>query len=52
MKTNENAKMTFTNLLPAKNRDEFREWLIKNHQTEKECWVVVKHGRPVDSETF
>lgn len=44
--------MTFTNFLPAKNRDEFREWLIKNHQSEKECWVVVKRGRPVDSETF
>lgn len=44
--------MTFTNLLPAKNRNEFREWLIKNHQSEKECWVVVKRGRPVDSETF
>ncbi|MDY2844015.1 MAG: hypothetical protein SOT81_08550 [Treponema sp.] len=28
--------MTFTNLLPAKNRDEFREWLIKNHQSEKD----------------
>lgn len=45
-------KMTFTNLLTAKNRGEFREWLIKNHQSEKECWVVVKRGRPVDSETF
>ena len=44
--------MTFTNLLPAKNRSEFREWLIKNHQSEKECWVVVKRGRPIDSETF
>lgn len=44
--------MTFENLLPAKTRDEFREWLIKNHQTEKECWVVVKRGRPVDSKTF
>ena len=45
-------RMTFTNLLTAKNRGEFREWLIKNHQSEKECWVVVKRGRPVDSETF
>ena len=45
-------RMTFTNLLSVKNRGEFREWLIKNHQTEKECWVVVKRGRPADSETF
>ncbi len=44
--------MTFTNLLPAKNRDEFHEWLIKNHQSEKECWVIVKRGRPIDNETF
>ena len=28
--------MTFKNLLPAKNRDEFREWLSKNHQSEKD----------------
>lgn len=40
------------NLLDAKNRNELRLWLEKNHKTEKECWVVVKRGRPKDDETF
>ena len=40
------------NLLEAKNRDELRQWLIMNHKTAKECWVVVKRGRPVDDDTF
>ena len=38
--------MDFKNLLPAKNRDELRQWLMKNHRKESECWVVVKRGRP------
>ncbi len=29
--------MEFTNLLDAKNRHELREWLINNHDKEKEC---------------
>lgn len=40
------------NLLKAKNRDELRQWLTKNHNTEKECWVVVKRGRPKNDGTF
>lgn len=40
------------NLLNAKNRDELRAWLEKYHQTEKECWVIVKRGRPKDDGTF
>ena len=40
------------NLLEAKNRDEFREWLNENHQTAKECRLAVKRGRPSDSVTF
>ena len=40
------------NLLEAKNRDELRQWLMDNHCTAKECWVVVKRGRPVDDGTF
>ena len=44
--------MDFKNLLPAKNRDELREWLLENYNKESECWVVVKRGRPVDDETF
>lgn len=44
--------MEVKNLLKAKNRDELREWLIKNHNIEKECWVEVKRGRPTDDGTF
>ena len=40
------------NLLDVKSRTELREWLIQNHKTEKECWVVVKRGRPTDNNTF
>lgn len=44
--------MELNHLLKAKNRDELREWLIDNHDKEKECWVTVKRGRPVDNGTF
>ena len=44
--------MEFKNLLDAKNRDELRQWLLKNHDKEPECWVVVKRGRPVEDGTF
>lgn len=44
--------MEFVNLLPAKNRDELRAWFMDNYDKEKECWVVVKRGRPVDNGTF
>lgn len=40
------------NLLNAKNRDELRVWLEKYHKSEKECWVVVKRGRPKNDGTF
>ena len=41
--------MEIHNLLDVKSRTELREWLIHNHKTEKECWVVVKRGRPMDA---
>lgn len=44
--------MTFHNLLTATNREELRLWLIQNHATESECWVLVKRGRPADDNTF
>lgn len=44
--------MEFKNLLDAKSRGELRQWLLKNHDKEPECWVVVKRGRPVDDGTF
>lgn len=48
----EKKHMEFANLLATKNRDELREWLADNHDKEKECWVIVKRGRPVDDGTF
>lgn len=48
----EDSGMNFKNLLPAKNRDELRQWLLENYDKESECWVMVKRGRPVDNGTF
>lgn len=44
--------MECKNLLPARNRDELRQWLLENHNKEDECWVIVKRGRPVDNGNF
>ena len=44
--------MEIKNLLKVKNRDELRDWLMKNYTTEQECWVEVKRGRPIDNGTF
>lgn len=44
--------MEFINLLSVNNRNELRQWFLENHNKEKECWVVVKRGRPVDNGTF
>lgn len=44
--------MEVKNLLKVKNRDELRDWLIKNHTIEQQCWVEVKRGRPIDDGTF
>lgn len=41
-----------TNLLSATNRHELRAWLAEHHDTEKECWVIVKRGRPQPDQTF
>lgn len=41
-----------TNLLNAENREQLRQWLMEHHNKEKECWVVVKRGRPTDDGTF
>lgn len=38
------------NLLFYTDRNEFRLWLATNYNREKECWVTVKKGRPVDEE--
>ena len=44
--------MNIVNLLDVKSRQELRQWLIQNHRTETECWVVVKRGRPKDDGTL
>lgn len=40
------------NILPFKNRKQFREWLIKNHDVEKECFLLLKRGKPINKDTF
>lgn len=37
--------MTPRNILAITNRSDFREWLIQNSTTEKECWIAVKRGK-------
>ena len=32
--------MEITTLLEYSDRSQFRDWLKKNHATEKECWVA------------
>lgn len=44
--------MELKNLLPAKKREELRQWLLQYHDKEPECWVIVKRGRPVEDGTF
>lgn len=40
------------NILKIKNRWDFREWLIQNANSETECWIEVKRGKPIDNNTF
>ena len=51
-KRNRKQRMEITNLPAIKSRSELREWLLQNHKTETECWVVVKRGRPKEDGTF
>ena len=37
--------MTPKNILDIKTRAGFREWLMKYHSIEKECWIAVKRGK-------
>ncbi len=36
----------------AVTRTEFRRWLFEHSETEKECWLCVKRGNPLDSDVF
>ena len=40
------------NVLPVKNRMEFRQWLKLHASEETECWITVKRGKPNDAEVF
>ena len=40
------------NILIIANRSEFRAWHEAHHASERECWVDVKRGRPVDDQHF
>ena len=44
--------MEINNLLTCKNRYEFRDWLKIHHKEEKECFLILKRGKPVDDNTF
>ena len=33
------------NILNITTRENFRKWLIANHDTETECWMIVKKGK-------
>ena len=34
------------NILDCSTNDEFRNWLYRNHSSQKECWVECKRGKP------
>lgn len=40
------------NILKAKNREELGLWLENNYEIQKECWVIVKRGKPQNDDTF
>ena len=37
--------MEITNLQEFKNRGELREWLVENHATEQQCWIVMYRSK-------
>ncbi len=39
-------------ILQVKSRSEFRQWLIEHSTKERECWIVVKRGKPTDESIF
>lgn len=41
-----------SNILSINNRAEFRAWLEKHSKSEKECWLVLKRGKPTDPTLF
>lgn len=39
-------------MLTIENRIQFRSWLNEHHSSEKECWISVKRGRPINDQYF
>ncbi len=37
--------MEIVNLLHPPTREELRQWLVDNHTTERECWVVMSRSK-------
>ncbi len=44
--------MEHINILSYAHAEEFRTWLAEHAQTEKECWLVLQRGKPVDTNVF
>ena len=40
------------NILQIDNRKDFREWLALHADSESECWVELKRGKPVEDDKF
>lgn len=40
------------NILNIRSRAEFRDWLARSAETEPECWLVLRRGRPADPNAF
>ena len=38
------------NILHVNSRDEFRDWLVKNHDSQKECWISSIRRKPNDND--
>lgn len=51
-KTDKDVFVKYNNILTIKNREQFRLWLSTHYSTEKECWLSVKRGRPIDNDHF
>ena len=46
------AKQMESNILQIDNRADFRDWLALYAESENECWVELKRGRPADDGRF
>lgn len=44
--------MNYINILPCKNRQEFRNWLQNNANSASECFILLKRGKPIGDNSF